>query len=102
MLIEIEIEIVMGGSSSSRHISMESEDAEGLVFVKGIRVSLTEQNLRELHSSLSDKILASLVSYTNSKEKKQQPLNKQNKNSASRLFRIQCRWVCLVFNLSFH
>ncbi|XP_053496967.1 coiled-coil-helix-coiled-coil-helix domain containing 3b [Ictalurus furcatus] len=29
----------MGGSSSSRHISVESEDAEGLVFVKGIRLT---------------------------------------------------------------
>ncbi|KAF4081280.1 hypothetical protein AMELA_G00159690 [Ameiurus melas] len=29
----------MGGSSSSRHSSVESEDAEGLVFVKGIRLT---------------------------------------------------------------
>ncbi|MCJ8735858.1 hypothetical protein PDJAM_G00252400 [Pangasius djambal] len=29
----------MGGSSSSRHISVESEDAEGVVFVKGIRLT---------------------------------------------------------------
>lgn len=44
----------MGGNSSSRLDSLESDDSEGVTIVKGVRVSFSDQNfIKHVCRSLS-------------------------------------------------